>query len=60
MSLWLFIFILGSGVMLISSMIAGLKDNVFAAQIALSMGMVFNMLAVGTLVYIALNMAGAF
>ena len=60
MSLWLFIFILGSGVMLISSMIAGLKDNVFAAQIALSMGMVFNMLAVGTLVYIALSMAGAF
>lgn len=60
MGLWLLIFILGAGIMLIFSMIAGLKDNVFAAQIALAVGIVFDAITVGLLVYLLLSNLGAF
>ena len=59
MGIWLLVFILGAGIMLITSMIAGLKDNVFAAQMALSVGVVFDMFAVGLLVYVVLKSMGA-
>ena len=60
MGFYLFSTILGAAIALVFSLIAGLKDNVFAAQIALAVGVSFDMFAIGLLVYVALSNLGAF
>lgn len=58
MSFLLFATILGAAIALIFSLIAGLKDNVFAAQIALAVGLVFDMVIIGLLIYVVLIALG--
>ena len=60
MSMWILILAIGAGIALAGSLIAGLKDNLFAAQMALAVGLVFDMFLIGLLVYIILSNLGAF
>lgn len=52
MGIYLFALIIGTAITLVASLIAGLKDNLFAAQMALFVGVV---LEFGTLVVLILN-----
>lgn len=52
MGIYLFALIIGTAITLVASLIAGLKDNLFAAQMALFVGLV---LEFGTLVVLILN-----
>ena len=52
MGIYLFALIIGTAITLVTSLIAGLKDNLFAAQMALFVGLV---LEFGTLVVLILN-----
>lgn len=60
MSMWILILAIGAVIALAGSLIAGLKDNLFAAQMALAVGLVFDMFLIGLLIYIILSNLGAF
>ena len=58
MGIILFAFIIGSALAVMFSLLASLKDSVFATQIALAIGTILELFALGLLVVIAIHNLG--